>query len=225
MIDLVIVGAGGFGRETAEIAKVIAESDKNLTVLGFIDDSEEKHGSILNDLPVLGNLDWIKTRDKKTHFVCGIGDPVIKKILVEKAIELGYEPYTLVHPFTNIHSDVKIGNGSVICPGVTITTNIEIRNHVIINQLCSIGHDTIIEDYVTINPLAAVSGEVHLEEGTYISTGATVLDAVRIGEWTILGAGACAITDLPKRSIAVGIPAKVIKERNTNPESEGFTKL
>ena len=109
MIDLVIVGAGGFGRETAEIAKVIAERDNNLTVLGFIDDSKEKHGKILNDLPVLGDLDWIKTRKEKTHFVCGIGDPVIKKLLVDKALLLGYEPYTLVHPFTNVHSDVKIG--------------------------------------------------------------------------------------------------------------------
>ena len=51
------------------------------------------------------------------------------------------------------------------------------------------------------------------------------MDKVRIAQWTILGAGACAISDLPEKKIAVGVPAKVIKDRNTDPTAEGYTKL
>jgi sugar O-acyltransferase (sialic acid O-acetyltransferase NeuD family) len=214
--DFVIIGCGGFGREAAEIAKTIMKEKKDLNFIGFVDDNKDLHGKIINDVPVLGSIEWIKDSydGNKLFFACAVGEPSIKKEIVERAIKLGYIPHSLIHPSVRMCYDVSVGEGSILCPGCIITTNITIGNHVIINQICSIGHDAIIEDFVTINPLTAISGGVHLKEGVFIGTGAVVLQYLEIGEWSIIGASASVIKNQEPYVVAVGVPAVVKKKRN-----------
>ena len=54
MKDLVIVGAGGFARETASAAAAAG-----LHVLGFADDDPALHGTVRSGLPVLGPVDGV----------------------------------------------------------------------------------------------------------------------------------------------------------------------
>lgn len=215
MKDFVIIGSGGFGREAAEIAKTIMAVKKDLNFIGFIDDNKELHGKIINDVPVLGNLEWIKDSydGDELFFACAVGEPSIKKKVVERALKLGYTPHSLIHPSVLMYYDVSVGEGTILCPGSIITTNITIGNHVIINKICSIGHDVIIEDFVTINPLSAIGGGAHLKEGVFIGAGTSVLQYKKIGEWSIIGAGATVIRNQEAYVIAVGVPAVVKKKR------------
>jgi acetyltransferase-like isoleucine patch superfamily enzyme len=50
-------------------------------------------------------------------------------------------------------------------------------------------------------------------EGAWLGAGAKVLDGVTIGDHAIIGAGAVVTRDVPARSVAVGIPAKVVSNR------------
>ena len=45
----------------------------------------------------------------------------------------------------------------------------------------------------------------------WIGSGANILPGVSIGDNSIIGAGSIVIKDIPANSVAVGIPAKVIK--------------
>ena len=171
-IDFVIIGAGRFGREAAEIAKRMEEKDKNFKFLGFIDEIEENHGKLINEVPVLGGLEWIGETftGEKLFFVCSIGDTINRKEVVERALKFGYIPHSIIHPSVLVRYGAKIGDGSIIGPKSVIGPNVFIKDHVIINQICSIGHDDIINDFCTISPLAALSGGVVLGEGTYFGT-------------------------------------------------------
>jgi len=213
--DFVIIGCGGFGREVAEITKAIMKEKKDLNFIGFIDDNKELHGKTINNIPVLGGMEWITDsyHGEKLHFVCAVGEPLTKKRVVERALELGYIPHSLIHPNVQIGFDVTVGDGSIICPSCCITTNISIGKHVIINQICSIGHDAIIEDFVTINPLTAISGGVRLNEGVFVGTSASILQYIEIGEWSVIGAGASVIKNQEAYVVAVGVPAIVKKRR------------
>ena len=215
--DLVIIGAGGFGREVADIARAVMKETNELRLIGFLDDDANLHGKELNEVPVLGNLEWIKTSGTagNVYFVCAVGDPRIKKTVVERALALGYLPYTLIHPSVRMGYDVKVGEGTILCPGSIITTNINIGRHVILNQICSVGHDAVLEDYVTINPLCAVSGAVHLKEGVFIGTCATVLQGLEVGEWSVIGANASVIKSQEPYVVAVGVPTTVKKKLNS----------
>lgn len=73
------------------------------------------------------------------------------------------------------------------------------------------GKPTVLEDCVTIGHRAVIHS-AQIERGCLIGIGAVVLDGVRVGSGSIIGAGAVVTKDVPPRSLAIGIPAKVIRQ-------------
>ena len=74
------------------------------------------------------------------------------------------------------------------------------------------GHDAVLEDFVRLNPGAVVSGNVTLRRGSTLGTGAVTRQGIEVGAGTYVGAGAAVVTDLPARVVAVGVPARAIKD-------------
>ncbi len=56
-----------------------------------------------------------------------------------------------------------------------------------------------------------LSDGVFIEDGVWIGNSAIILPGVRIGKKSIIGAGSVVSSDIPSYSLAVGVPAKVIK--------------
>ncbi len=214
MITIGVIGAGGLGRETMMVIEQINIKYNKYNIIGFLDDNEKIHGKMINGYEVLGGSDWIinnKTRD--IRYVIGIGDPHIKKKIVERLAEHTIKFETIVHPSVMINEQVEIGYGTVITANCILTVNIRVGNHVFLNLASTVGHDAVIEDYCNINPLCAINGGNLLKMGVTLGTGAKLIQNVSIGEWATVGAGGVVINDIPEHSTAVGIPAKVIKTR------------
>ncbi len=55
---------------------------------------------------------------------------------------------------------------------------------------------------------------ITIEDDCWLGTGVKVLDGVTIGQGSVIGAGAVVTKDIPPYSVAVGVPAKVISQRN-----------
>lgn len=72
------------------------------------------------------------------------------------------------------------------------------------------GQPTVLEDYVTVGHRAVIHS-AHIERGCLIGIGAIVLDGVRVGTGSIVGAGAVVTKDVPKRSLVMGVPGKVVR--------------
>ncbi|MBD2230132.1 gamma carbonic anhydrase family protein [Phormidium tenue] len=73
------------------------------------------------------------------------------------------------------------------------------------------GQPTVLEDYVTVGHRAVIHS-AHIERGCLIGIGAIVLDGVRVGTGSIIGAGAVVTKDVPKRSLVIGVPGKVVRQ-------------
>lgn len=212
MKNIVIIGAGGFAREVLWLIDDINKTENQWNVVGFIDDNLELKGRELNGTTVIGNFNDINLPEyDKLYYVCAIGEPRIKKILVNKAESIGLSAATLIHPSVIKSKFIDIGEGSIICAGSILTVNIRIGKHVIINLDCTIGHDVEVRDYVTILPSVNVSGNVLLDECSNIGTGTAIIQGKMIGENSIIGAGSVVVKDIEENCTAVGVPAKVIK--------------
>ena len=211
MKDIVIIGAGGFGREVKTIIDAINKNTKTYNFLGFYDDTIAK-GTLINNFPILGNLKELNDLKTATDVLVGVGDPISKyKIISSLKNEVLHFP-TIIHPSVIISDDdVIIDNGCIICAGNIITCNIKIGKFVTLNLMCTVGHDTVIDDYSSFMPSVNISGEVHIEEKVYVGTGAKIINRLTIGKATIIGAGAVVSKSLPEYCTAVGIPAKPIK--------------
>ncbi len=53
---------------------------------------------------------------------------------------------------------------------------------------------------------------ITIEDGAWIGAGAAILDGVRVGKGAVVGANAVVTRDVPARSLAVGSPARVIRQ-------------
>lgn len=214
---LVIVGAGGFGREVHDVVEAINDAAETsgypgFDFLGFIDSHVadplllEKRGAVL-----LGGDDTLSTLPAGTQYVIAIGSGKIRRALDEKATALGLKAATLVHPAATIGKHlVELGPGAIICSHVSITTNIRLGRHVHLNLNVTVGHEAVLGDYVTVNPGARISGNVVLEDEVMIGTGAALIPGVTVGAGSVIGAGACVVRDIPGGVTAIGLPAKAI---------------
>lgn len=212
MKDIAIFGVGGFGREVLTLIKDINKIKPTYNIVGFFDDGHEK-GEIVNSYPVLGKTEELNAWPTEICIAISIGNPEIKKRVVEKISNPNVSYPTLIHPNVIIGDSeyVKIGQGCIICAGNIITTNIEIGDFVILNLCCTVGHDTVIKDYAAFMPSCNISGEVLIEEGVYCGTGVKIINQTSIGEYAIVGAGAVVTKPVLGHCTAVGVPAKIIK--------------
>lgn len=209
MKDIVIIGAGGFGREVAWLIEDINKVNNEWNIVGFVDDNKSIQGTEINGYKVVGDIDWLEKQE--VFVVNAIGDPVIKKKVMDKLDGSKNKYPVLIHPSVICSDRVSFGEGSIICAGNIITVNVEIGKHVIINLDCTIGHDANIGDYSTVLPSVNVSGFVKTEECVSVGTGSAVIQGVNIGRNAVVGAGAVVVKDLPANCTAVGSPAKPIK--------------
>lgn len=158
MKDIVIIGAGGFGREVAWLIEDINKIEPQWNILGFVDDNEDIIGAEFNGYKVLGNVDWLL--NQKLHVVNAIGDPIAKQDVMKRLTFTANTYPVLIHPSVVYSSTINFGEGAIICPGNVITVNIEIGKHAIVNFSCTIGHDAKIGNFSTILPGVNVSGYV-----------------------------------------------------------------
>lgn len=57
---------------------------------------------------------------------------------------------------------------------------------------------------------------IDIENNVYIGMNAIIMGGVRIGRGTVIGAGADVTKNVPANSVAVGVPAKVVRQRIQN---------
>ncbi|MFZ7130964.1 MAG: NeuD/PglB/VioB family sugar acetyltransferase [Eubacteriales bacterium] len=211
MKNIIIVGAGGFGREVLNVLQhwnnLNLEKDKKpeWNIIGFKDDRLK--GQKIHDHNVWGIEDEINVTP--LGYVVAISDCRAKKSVVHRLGNVDY--YTVLHPWVVIYNRVQIGKGTIICPPSVISTDIKIGCHVAINSLSSIGHDSIIGDYCTINA-AMVNGDDQIGNEVYLGSGSVLRNKISIGDNSVIGAGSVVVKDIPPNVVAVGVPAKILRK-------------
>jgi sugar O-acyltransferase (sialic acid O-acetyltransferase NeuD family) len=211
---IVILGAGGFAREVLDVFDACNEVGQSYDVLGWVVDREYgSAGTMVNDKPILGDLDWLAKHSSQVLAVCSIAAPELRLDVVGRATQRGIHFCNVIHPNATLTRWVAMGEGVVVTAGCILTNQIVLGNHVHVNLDCTIGHDAILDDFVTLAPGVHVSGKVRLSAGCYVGTGANIIDRIRVGEWSIVGAGSTVIRDVPPNTTVVGVPASVIETR------------
>lgn len=209
MKPIVIVGAGGFGREVLDLLRDINQDKPTWEILGFLDDKFELVGKILNDLPVLGTIGWLESQLVQPQVALGVGSSKARYHIVQRISQAVFP--SLIHPNVVMSNYMEIGRGIIITAGNILTNQIRLGNFAMLNLACTIGHDTSIGNYVTVSPGVNISGNVHIAEGCELGTGSALIPGVHVGRWSVIGAGAVVVNDIPPNCTAIGVPARAIK--------------
>ena len=148
------------------------------------------------------------------RYVLGLATP--KKYAMVEAIkqqhDLRFE--SVIHPESYLGSNVQVGEGAFINARATIAPNTVVDDFASINRMAVIGHDAYIGKHTRIGPSVSLAGGTILGERCSIGINATILDYVQIGSRSVIGAGSVVTKDVPEGKVALGIPAKVIKDND-----------
>jgi sugar O-acyltransferase (sialic acid O-acetyltransferase NeuD family) len=210
MNNIVIYGAGGFGREIALMIEQINKVEKLWQVLGFYDDGIKK-GTLVDGIPVCGGLADVNAIDYEINMVIAIANPSMRKNIVS-AIQNDHIQFpVLAHPNADLGSELNwFGRGCILSAGCILTTNIVLGEFVIVNLVSTIGHDVKLGSFCSVMPSCNISGNVQVGECTMLGTGSKLLQNLSIGKVCNVGAGAVVTKSCEDNLTLVGVPARVI---------------
>jgi len=210
MMNLVILGAGGFAREVFDLANYCFGYDPSFKIKGFLSDNPsdiETYGYP----PVLGTVDGYKI-ERDDVFIPGIGNVKDRKKVVEIILGKGGAFINLIHPSAVISPSVKLGTGVSIKAFCVLASNASIGDYTFLQSSVICGHDVQIGNFCHINSFSFFAGCVKINDLVTVNAGARVIQSRLIGKGSTIGIGSVVIKDIPENAKVFGNPARLMEE-------------
>lgn len=208
MYNIVIVGAGGFGREVYILAKDTFPNIK-YKIKGFLDDNLRVLDDYSMDIRVISNIDSYVV-EEQDRFLIAIGNVDMKKNIITKLKVKGAQFLTLIHPTAIVVNTAKIGKGVIIYPYVIVSDCVQLGDFVLMNSYSSCGHDVKVGKYCILSPHATLNGFVILEDEVFLGTHTTVIPSKRVGYRSKISANSVVMRNVPPNKMVFGVPGKAI---------------
>ena len=206
MKDLIIVGAGDFGREVHVWATQAIEAGAQLRIKGFLDSRPNALDGFDLGVGVLGEVGKYEPRPND-RFACAIGAPQAKRRIFQTINAQGGRFETLIHPTAVVGKRITIGEGALLCPFIQMSCDIRIGRLVAFGTFSNAGHDTVIGDFVQVSGSCELNGHVTIGDGAFLGSHATILPQATVGERAYVGAGSVVLRRVKARTKVFGNPA------------------
>lgn len=207
MKDLIIVGAGGFGRDLYYIITESIGYNTEFRVLGYIDDDLDAMNGFSNYPKLIGKISTYEVL-KNQIFICSIAGIKHKVKIIESLSIKGAIFTNIIHSTARIANSSKLGIGTIIGPLVSIGADSRIENHCILQTGVIIGHDAIVGEYSRIDNYSILVAGVVLEKFCTIHSNSVINANLKINENAIVGACSFVIKNVERGITVFGNPAK-----------------
>ena len=166
MKKLLILGAGGYGRTVADMARQLGIYDK----IGFLDDGRSG-GEILGKCG-----EYTLFCDENTEVYPAFGSNSLRRQWMERLAEEDIPVAGLVHPKAYVSPTAKLGAGVVVLPMAVVNTGCVVGDGCIVNIGAMVDHDCVIEDYVHLCPGVVVKAENRVPAMSKVESGTVILN-------------------------------------------------
>ncbi|MDP3071635.1 MAG: acetyltransferase [Opitutaceae bacterium] len=207
---LIIIGAGGFGREVLAWAEQSEQMGRDWTIKGFIDDNLEALTHKRSPGKLIGRLTDHQPADDEV-FVCAVGVPAVKQRCSELIATRGGRFTRIIHRTAVLGHEVELAEGVILCPHSVVSANNRIGRGVAVNLHATVDHDTEVGDWTQINCHSDLTGGVRIGRSVWISSHVVIAPGVSVGDGAYLGAGAVVMRDVDPGTKVFGVPARRIE--------------
>lgn len=213
---ILIIGTG----EQARVVIDNAEDQRKYKIFGLISNNKEEVGKKICGYTVVGEdyqvEEIIAQNPQIVGYFLGVGmftgNMNLRQKLIEKYNKI-IPAVNIIHPTAYISKYSVMGKGNLIEAFTRIANGVSLGDHCIINSFSAINHDQVVDDNVLIANNVSLAGK-SIGSNSIIADGATVGFKRNVGRNCIIGEGSTVTKDIPDNSIALGSPAKVVRENN-----------
>ena len=203
--DLIIVGAGDFGREAFFLAKKINEVQPTWNIKGFINDIPNALEGVKIDSHIIGTItEWEPSENEV--FAMGIASPISKEKIATMLKTKGANFATLIHPAAIIGDYVKFGEGCIVGGRSSVGSCSIIGSFVHIAG-SMVGQDAIIGDYTTTTGFANLTNS-KIGKRVFIGSHAVIMNNLHVGNDAFICAGSIVVSNIKEGIKVFGNPAK-----------------
>jgi sugar O-acyltransferase (sialic acid O-acetyltransferase NeuD family) len=215
MYDIVILGAGGMGRETFEVVEDTFGNDSNYRVKGFLSDVLDVLDGFENYPPLLGTIKDYQVQPND-RFILAIGDVAGRRKIAESILERSGEFINLIHPTAQVFRSAKIGRGVIIFPCAYVGADSKIGDFCLINAHALAGHDTILGNFSEMAPYSILGGGTQTGKEVFFCMHAVTAPKTKLGNRIIISQGSTNKENPADDSFVEGVPGKISKRRSAD---------
>ena len=206
---ILVVGAGGFGREVAQWARDAWPQSTGL-VAGFLSSDADALEGLDCRLSVVGSPDDYRPTPGD-RLLLAIGIPYVRRTVAESLLAKGAEFLTLIHPTAIVTPSAAVGLGSILCPYAIASDSCRVGRFVLMNYHSSLGHDATAGDFSVLSPYATLGGHAHVEDDVFLGLHSSVGPGKTVGARSKVSANSCVLATAPADSIIYGVPGRIVR--------------
>ena len=205
MTDLVIIGAGGFGREMFEHINMInTQVEPTWNFIGYIDDSSEE---TKEGVKILGGLETFLKMDTSIQYFIAIANMAVREKIANRCKQAGFTAATIIDAEVMIAPGCEIGEGTYLGHRTVLRRNVKIGEHCVIQGGGVICRDTEVGAYTSVMTNPCFGSNVKIGKYNYFGLRCNVADDVATTDDCTFGACASVNEDALIPGMYVGVPA------------------
>jgi len=209
MKHLIIIGAGGYGREMYGAALGAVGYGTEFDICGYLDGRPDAIDGFAGYPPVIGAPEAYEPQADDV-FITALGCIESRRRCVAMVEARGGKFVSIIHRSAFLGPNVVVGAGSFIAPNVVLTADVRVGRHVAVFHNTSIGHDSVLADFTHVYAQCSIGGSVRIEEGASVYPGSVVVPRRTVGAGAVVGAGSTVILNVRPGVSVFGSPAKPI---------------
>jgi sugar O-acyltransferase (sialic acid O-acetyltransferase NeuD family) len=212
MRNIVIYGAGGYGKEVVCLIREINRIQERWKILGFIDDGLP-YGASNQYGKVLGGISVLQSWKEQLDVVLAIGNPSIQAKIASSIVNPNLEFPNIIAPEVLFldYNTISLGKGNIIGFKSIISCNVNFGDFNILNLDVLLGHDTKIGNFNIFSPSVRISGQVKIGNENLFGISSVVLQNKKIGNNNTISANSVVIRNTQDNSLYLGNPAIKMK--------------
>lgn len=213
MYNIIIIGAGGMGREAVEVAEDAFAGNEKYRIKGFLSDILDVLDGFSPGYPLLGTIKDYAVNEND-RFVLAIGDVAGRRRIAEDILARGGKFLTLIHPTAKVFRTSTLGQGVIVFPFAYVGADAKVGDFCLINSYAGCGHDVVLGKFSEQCPYSALSGGVQTGEECFFGVHSVVAPKTKLGNRVVVSQGSAVQKDHDDDALLVGVPAKPIRKIN-----------